>query len=501
MPTIADYSSLAELAGQKQPTAGGGCGCDGACGGSDLVSLERTHFFPRQLVGPDDLIQDQIYFRDKLRRHNRLLHGWGIVCGAGVEGGEKPCEVTVKPGYVLGPYGDEIVIDGEVTFDVCSQGPSLDPCGGIDPWCTDVRARRREGQTLYLAIRATECDTRPVRVTACGCGCDDAECEYSRTRDSFELAALTELPDTYSTTKRESALTGLLGLLGAFTCVLGPRSCPACPSSPWVVLADLTLDAGGMVTPDCPPHRRYVASFADFWFSCTETRTGSLGALTGMLGKTGPNMYMDERTMEYAAGTAPPPAATVAARRGDGSWVTVPGTFEVKPGETLREMVAREGDRTLVDGASGHTVTIRELFAAAGADPEAKLGSVADALSQLEAKKIDVPSLRVVRGSFEEAIDVHGLEKLDELGGSPAIAPELPATALRGVETESAVAAYVAGKTVAEVATQPLSRFVSAATKGLEASEREVEAERARAVWENAQRVETLGTAWRGGQA
>ena len=44
--------------------------------------LERTRFFARQLVTPDDLTQDQIYFREKHRRHNRMLHGWGIVCGA-----------------------------------------------------------------------------------------------------------------------------------------------------------------------------------------------------------------------------------------------------------------------------------------------------------------------------------------------------------------------------------------------------------------------------------
>ena len=44
-----------------------GCGCGGDCAGrtgcDGPVSLERTRFFPRQLVGPDDLTQDQRYFR------------------------------------------------------------------------------------------------------------------------------------------------------------------------------------------------------------------------------------------------------------------------------------------------------------------------------------------------------------------------------------------------------------------------------------------------------
>src|SRR4029079_15011016 len=37
---------------------------------ADAAALERTRFFPRQLVGPDDFTTDQRYFRDKHRRHN-----------------------------------------------------------------------------------------------------------------------------------------------------------------------------------------------------------------------------------------------------------------------------------------------------------------------------------------------------------------------------------------------------------------------------------------------
>ena len=82
-----------------------------------LYGLERTRFYPRQIVTPDDLTQDQIYFRDKLRRHNRLLHGWGLVCGMVVErcGGPDPktfdpCKVRITCGDALDPYGNEIVV-------------------------------------------------------------------------------------------------------------------------------------------------------------------------------------------------------------------------------------------------------------------------------------------------------------------------------------------------------------------------------------------------------
>lgn len=233
------------------------------CSPSGLASRERTRFFPRQLVGPDDLTQDQVYFREKVRRHNRLLHGWGIVCGAAVRH-EQGCTAIVTPGYILGPYGDEIVIDEEVSIDVCKQDSvgTLD-CGDPDLWCGDA-PRVRDDTTVYLAIRYVERATRPVRVPGCGCGCDESECEYSRTRDGFELKVLTELPSAYRKKVNEKQ-----AWTAAYSCAGGKaRACPPCPEEPWVVLCDLVVSGGEIADLTCEPHRRYVASFADFAFAC-----------------------------------------------------------------------------------------------------------------------------------------------------------------------------------------------------------------------------------------
>jgi hypothetical protein len=237
--------------------------CQDCHSAADVVSLERTRYFPRQLVGPGDLTQDQVYFREKLRRHNRLLHGWGIVCGALVRH-EKGCEAIVTPGYILGPYGDEILIDEEVTIDVCKQDSvgTLD-CGDPDVWCRDA-PRVADDTWVYLAVRYVERATRPVRVPGCGCGCDESECEYSRTRDGFELKVLTELPAAYRKKGSDFA-----GLAAALSCRGGRRdACPPCPEEPWVVLCDLQVSGGEIVALECDAHRRYVASFAGYAFTC-----------------------------------------------------------------------------------------------------------------------------------------------------------------------------------------------------------------------------------------
>lgn len=493
--SITEYNlgTFAGLGSSLADSVDCGCGC-GSCADGH-VGLERTRFFARQLVGPDDLTQDQTYFREKARRHNRLMHGWGIACGARVRAGTNACEVLVEPGYVLGPYGDEIVIDHEVTFDVCKQDPTgaaFDPCSGVDPWCADVRVGPKDGQTLYLAVRYAECDSRPVRVSACGCGCDDAECEYSRTRDSFELNVLTELPDDYKRRDKIAPLKELMLLMGSFVCIGGARRCPPCPTSPWVILADISVDAAGAVTVDCATHRHYVVSFGEYFFKCDAKASGfdflAMGSKQSAL--------VDTSAMEATAVDAPP-AATIAAKTGDGRWLTVPGTFKVEPDDTIRKLLDREGGRTFVDAGNGETVTLRELYATAGANPDTKIETVADALAPLEGAKLDVAGLRVVRGAYEGLIDKHGLDQLDEAhGGAPAAAPQLPAKALLGVESASAVGKQVADKTVADVAAVPQDRFVAEATKGLKGAERLAETNRAQEVWTAASRVAKLSRAW-----
>lgn len=236
------------------------------CSGTASCGTERTRFFAGQLVTPDDLTQDQIYFRERMRRHNRLLHGWGIVCGAGVTAGTGACDVVISAGFILGPYGDEITIEGNVTVDLCTQDLDGNAAGGcaepLDPWCSDVTVDRRAGTTLFVAIRYAECPTRPVRSSGCGCGCSSGDCEYSRTRDGYVIKGLTALPASY-VNMTPPAPASLL------TCAGGAPACPACPTDPWVILADVTFKADGTVgTIDVAAHRRYVVSLAKQFVVC-----------------------------------------------------------------------------------------------------------------------------------------------------------------------------------------------------------------------------------------
>jgi hypothetical protein len=243
--------------------------------------LERPRYYPGQLMTPEELILEQDYHRDKMRRHNRLLHGWGVVCGAIVcrvllpstngkvyklQSGGLPCpdeddpscyepwKVSVSPGYILGPYGDEIMIDCTVVVDVrnaCTTGQSGDPCPPApDPWCSDVVVDRTPGE-VYLAVRYKEISTRPVPVQPYGCGCDGDACEYSRIRDGFEICTLDECPASHEDEPER-----------VLECEVRP--CPPCPDEPWVVLARVVVNENGVQTIDYEC-RRTIYSLAGFW--------------------------------------------------------------------------------------------------------------------------------------------------------------------------------------------------------------------------------------------
>jgi hypothetical protein len=258
------------------------------CGGSSTSPCansvaELPRYYPRQLITPADLTLEQDYFRDRLRRHNRLLHGWGVVCGALVcpvsvtnaDGAVSlsPWVVQVQPGYILGPYGDEILIDCPRTVDVRTQGVSGvtgETCiDAPDPWCTEVFTppTTTTPTVYYIAVSYMQSMTRPMRVQPVGCGCDDSSCEYSRWHDGYQIGVLPKCPPCNQPGDNNPPLTDFQQFIKG-----GIPSCPDCSCGSWVGLAAVTVNADGTIAQiDNCSCRRLVVSFANSWWRCTDT--------------------------------------------------------------------------------------------------------------------------------------------------------------------------------------------------------------------------------------
>jgi hypothetical protein len=189
--------------------------------------LERARYFPRQVVSPSDLSQDQSFFIDKLRRHNRLLHGWGFCFGLEIKRMSDQQDrdaqvkevqgqidkgylsksttaddyvdywVRVTPGYALSPLGDEVYLPREVFVNTHEevQGALVVQPGecpvGISP-----RTRPTRNDKMYLLIEAYESQVLPTPSASNRCGDHPDQFEYSRIRDTlrFSLSAKPEPP-------------------------------------------------------------------------------------------------------------------------------------------------------------------------------------------------------------------------------------------------------------------------------------------------------------------
>jgi hypothetical protein len=227
---------------------------------------ERPRYYARQLVTPDDMTLEQDYFRARLRRHNRYLHGWGVVCGAEVVEANKPWKVIVKAGYVLGPYGDEIFIETDQCVDVRKRCVTVDTPD--DEECIEAHPAPAQGddEIQWLAIRYVEKKTRLVKVPLGGCGCEDSSCEHTRFQDYYEICVIDHCPDSHQNPPGPPFFGGQQNRPEA-------PACPECQDEPWVVLSSFMVDDEGAITVSECDCRRQVLGFGDFWWSCTARET------------------------------------------------------------------------------------------------------------------------------------------------------------------------------------------------------------------------------------
>ena len=67
-----------------------------------------------------ELELEQRYRVQRGRRHLRLVHGWGVVCGLNAVpvAGSGGWEFVVCPGYGVGPCGDELFLNRQLAFNL-----------------------------------------------------------------------------------------------------------------------------------------------------------------------------------------------------------------------------------------------------------------------------------------------------------------------------------------------------------------------------------------------
>lgn len=83
-------------------------------------TTKRLHYFNGQFLEEKDFTDEQEYHLDRGRRHNRLLHTYGIAEGLNVTGAAGAGDVTVSPGTALDGQGRLIVLEQSRTLTLAS---------------------------------------------------------------------------------------------------------------------------------------------------------------------------------------------------------------------------------------------------------------------------------------------------------------------------------------------------------------------------------------------
>ena len=148
--------SAARLAGSAFILAGGK-------GQAQSRALERNWYYAGRLLTAQDLQLEQDYIRRRLRRHNRELHGVGIVRGLQVsvrpQAGGTGDQVVVQPGFAIAPDGEEIEVRSEASANL-----------------------PQTGSQLSVMLSQAERFTHPVAAS------DDEQVQFTRVEETFALS-------------------------------------------------------------------------------------------------------------------------------------------------------------------------------------------------------------------------------------------------------------------------------------------------------------------------
>ena len=202
--------------------------------GRELTPAKRINYFSGQLLTVDDFKEEQSYHREKIKQHNRYLHGFGVVCGLWVVPTDpaKPRAVVVEPGLALDSWGREIVVPEPIEFKLSKRG--------------------RRTDSVYLVLEYREGPLEPVPVP----DFDGEEGTYNRIRETYRLALRRKPPEvTYNVSRQlcDLVIKGKRQVMGAdrlhaMLCELVSQPCPPSGPDPAITLARINLPVRNPIT-------------------------------------------------------------------------------------------------------------------------------------------------------------------------------------------------------------------------------------------------------------
>jgi len=156
---------------------------------TELKGFMQTRYFYGQRLDVRHFESEQKYVRGKLWMLNRLVHGFGVVCGLDVTLGDDRKSVVVQPGLALDKAGREIVVPcPSARQPIPAAEPEPDKPAGTAPPSTEGPQKDccddHNYVTVCVCFHACESDPEPVLAGSC----DSAQrCAPGAIRERYKI--------------------------------------------------------------------------------------------------------------------------------------------------------------------------------------------------------------------------------------------------------------------------------------------------------------------------
>lgn len=187
----------------------------------DYNPFRRPRYFHGMLLDEKDFLAEQSYQIEKRHLLNRMLYGYGVVCGLGLEWKKGKQWIQITPGLALDCCGNEIYASDRLQVDLAellpeNRGRSREEC--------ETPEDEDQPKDYYLCVQYKAMPTNPRPVYVSGGDCDERTCDSSRVKEGYCVKLLEYCP-------KPKSKDGLLQELCDCQCESDP-SAPYTPGKP-----------------------------------------------------------------------------------------------------------------------------------------------------------------------------------------------------------------------------------------------------------------------------
>jgi hypothetical protein len=193
-----------------------------------VTTFVRNKYFYGKLLDVLHFELEQDYFNGKRWLLNRLVTGYGVICGLDVQGSKDNSSVWVAPGVAIDKWGRELIVPRSCQVAIPTATPPAkpgDPC---------------DAEYVHVCLCYHECEADPA--PALGGDCDQhAMCSPGSIRERYELIVRPgKLPDVTVDCSVPDLISGTKINYPALTDYVS-SNCPGGPEDSCIPLANVEL--------------------------------------------------------------------------------------------------------------------------------------------------------------------------------------------------------------------------------------------------------------------